>query len=101
MLDVTVGAGAGVFVFVEGPTFGGKLVGEVTGEALCLVSIGGRMSLVGVKEGLSATSPMRFSGTGKVKGKVGCCPFCVKFNKSVNVKFEVSGGEIGSPEIDF
>ena len=101
MLDVTVGAGAGVFVFVEGPTYGGKIVGEVSGEALCLVSIGGRMSLVGVKEGLSVTSPMRFSGSGNVKGKVGCCPFCVKFNKSVKVKFEVSGGEISSPEIDY
>jgi hypothetical protein len=101
MLDVTVGAGAGVFVFVEGPTYGGKIVGEVSGEALCLVSIGGRMSLVGVKEGLSATSPMRFAGSGNVKGKVGCCPFCVKFNKSVKVKFEVSGGEISSPEIDY
>ena len=101
MLDVTVGAGAGVFVFVEGPTFGGKFVGEVSGEALCLVSIGGRMSLVGVKEGLSATSPMRFAGSGGVKGKVGCCPFCVKFNKTVKIKFEVSGGEISSPEIDY
>jgi hypothetical protein len=101
MLDVTIGAGAGVFVFAEGPTFGGKMVGEVSGEALCLVSIGGRMSLIGVKEGLSASSPMRFAGNGNVKGKVGCCPFCVKFNKSVKVKFEVSGGEISSPEIDY
>jgi hypothetical protein len=101
MLNVVVGAGAGVFVFAEGPTIGGKLVGEVSGEALCLVSIGGRMSLVGVKEGFDLTSPMRFAGKGTVKGKVGVCPFCVKFNKSVGVKFSASNGTISAPEVTY
>ena len=101
MLNVVVGAGAGVFVFAEGPTIGGKLVGEVSGEALCLVSIGGRMSLVGVKEGFDLTSPMRFAGKGTVKGKVGACPFCVKFNKSVGVKFSASNGTISAPEVSY
>ena len=101
MLNVVVGAGAGVFVFTEGPTIGGKLVGEVSGEALCLVSIGGRMSLVGVKEGFDLTSPMRFAGKGTLKGKVGACPFCVKFNKSVGVKFSASHGKISAPEVSY
>lgn len=112
MLNLVVGAGAGVFFFTEGPSVGGKLVGEVSGEALCLVSIGGRMSLVGVKEGIqlglsmsdalaTLNSPMRFAGKGTVKGKVGVCPFCVKFNKSVGVKFSASNGTISAPEVSY
>ncbi len=101
LLQVNIGAGAGAFFFLEGPTFGGKLVGEVSGEALCLVSISGRMSLVGVKEGLDLTSPMRFSGTGTLKGKVGVCPFCVKFKESVGIRFSVSQGQISSPELSY
>jgi len=101
LLQVNIGAGAGAFFFLEGPTFGGKLVGEVSGEALCLVSISGRMSLVGVKEGLNLTSPMRFSGTGTLKGKVGVCPFCVKFKESVGIRFSVSQGQISSPELSY
>ena len=112
MLNVVVGAGAGVFFFTEGPSVGGKLVGEVSGEALCLVSIGGRMSLVGVKEGIqlglsmsdalaTLNSPMRFAGKGTLKGKVGVCPFCVKFNKSVGVKFSASHGKISAPEVSY
>jgi len=101
LLQVNIGAGAGAFFFLEGPTFGGKLVGEVSGEALCLVSISGRMSLVGVKEGLELTSPMRFSGNGTLKGKVGVCPFCVKFKESVGIRFSVSQGQISSPELSY
>ncbi len=101
LLQVNIGAGAGAFFFFEGPTFGGKLVGEVSGEALCLVSISGRMSLVGVKEGLDLTSPMRFSGTGTLKGKVGVCPFCIKFKESVGIRFSVSQGQISSPELSY
>lgn len=98
ILKVVVGAGAGAFYFAEGPTYGGKLVGEVKGEALCLVSIGGRMSLVGARQG---NGPMKFNGNGKVKGKAGACPFCVKFNKSIKVSFQVADGEIKSPSIDY
>jgi hypothetical protein len=101
MLVLKYGVGAGVFVFAEGPTFGGKFTGEISGEALCLLSISGRMSLIGLKQGLSLESPMRFKGIGTVKGKAGSCPFCVKFKKSVGVTFEVSGGDISSPSIDY
>ncbi|MBU3665695.1 MAG: hypothetical protein FGM15_07455 [Chthoniobacterales bacterium] len=101
MLHIGIGAGNGVFYFAEGPTFGGKLVGEVSGEALCLVSISGRMSLVGSKQGLDLTGPMRFAGKGTLKGKAGACPFCVRFKKSVGIKFNVSGGDISSPDISY
>jgi hypothetical protein len=98
LLKVVVGAGAGAFYFAEGPTYGGKLVGEVKGEAICLVSISGRMALVGARQG---NGPMKFNGNGKVKGKAGACPFCVKFNKSVKVSFQIADGEIKSPSIDY
>lgn len=101
MLVLKYGVGAGVFVFAEGPTFGGKFTGEISGEALCVLSISGRMSLIGLKQGLSLESPMRFKGIGTVKGKAGTCPFCVKFKKSIGVTFEVSGGDISSPSIDY
>lgn len=101
MLKLVYGAGTGVFYFHEGPTFGGKLAGEISGEALCLVSISGRMSLVGAKQGLDLTGPMRFAGKGTLKGKAGACPFCVRFKKSVGIKFNVSGGDISSPDISY
>jgi hypothetical protein len=44
---------------------------------------------------------MRFAGKGTVKGKVGACPFCVKFNKSVGVKFSASNGTISAPEVSY
>lgn len=101
MLLLKYGLGAGAFVFAEGPTFGGKFTGEISGEALCLLSISGRMSLVGVKQGLTLDSPMRFKGTGTLKGKAGSCPFCVRFRESVSVTFEVRAGDISSPSIDY
>jgi hypothetical protein len=44
---------------------------------------------------------MRFAGKGTLKGKVGVCPFCVKFNKSVGVKFSASHGKISAPEVSY
>jgi hypothetical protein len=101
MLRVKIGAGAGVFYFTEGPTYGGKLVGEVSGEALCLISINGRMSLVGVRQGSGSSAPMRFNGNGRLSGKVGICRFCKRFNKSVGVSFNVTNGRINSPSIRY
>ena len=49
------------------------------GQALCAVEVGGDVSLVGVKDGRS----FRFAGQGRVYGKVGPCPTCLVFDKSV------------------
>lgn len=84
MFRINAGVGAGAFFFVEGPTFGGQMFLGVSGEALCVVSIRGDVSLVGVMVG----SDLRFSGRGSLSGRVGACPFCIKFNKSARVKFE-------------
>lgn len=83
MLRITAGIGAGVFFFFEGPTFGGTMDLDESGDALCIVNIGGRVSMVGAKVG----NDLRFQGKGRLKGKAGCCPFCVKFSKTVKFEF--------------
>ena len=84
MFKITAGVGAGAFYFVEGPTFGGQMLLAASGEALCLVSIKGDVSLVGVK----VADDFRFSGRGRLSGKVGSCPFCVKFGKTLNLEYK-------------
>lgn len=81
---ISAGVGAGAFYFVEGPTYGGKMLLGASGEALCLVSIKGSVTMVGVMK----NGALAFSGKGKLKGKAGACPFCLKFNKSAKVKYE-------------
>jgi hypothetical protein len=83
MFYVSAGFGGGVFFSVDGPTFGGIMKLDVGGEALCAVGINGNVSLVGIKTG----NDFRFSGTGYLGGKVGKCPFCLKFGKSVGIQY--------------
>ena len=82
--NVTIGAGVGVFYFAEGPTWGGRLFGAVSGEALCLLQIGGSLNLVGLKSG----DDFRFKGTGNVFGSIGPCDACVEFNKSIRATYQ-------------
>lgn len=84
MFRIDAGVGAGAFYFVEGPTFGGKMLLGVSGEALCLVSIRGEIKMTLA----SQAGQLRGSGKGTFKAKVGACPFCVKFKKSVKVKYD-------------
>ena len=83
MFRIKAGVGTGVFYFFEGPTYGGVMDADVSGQALCVVSISGGVDLVGVKSG----DDFRFSGNGRIGGKAGKCPFCVKFRKSVSIKY--------------
>jgi hypothetical protein len=83
MFRITAGVGAGAFYFVEGPTFGGQILLAVSGEALCLVGINGEVSLIGTK----VADELRFRGRGTIGGRVGACPFCVKFSKSLILEF--------------
>jgi predicted nucleic acid-binding Zn-ribbon protein len=75
-------AGAGVFYFEEGPTYGGRLTMGIYGEALCAVEVGGEVSLVGLKSG----STYAFAGVGRIYGRAGPCPICVEadFRPSFN-----------------
>jgi hypothetical protein len=59
---------------------------SASGEALCVISVRGDVDLIGVKRG----DDFRFSGQGRIKGKVGVCPFCKKFSKTV--RFTYQGG---------
>ena len=67
----------------QGPTWGGRLFGAVSGEALCLLQIGGSLNLVGLKAG----DDFRFKGTGSVFGSVGPCDACVEFNKNIKATY--------------
>lgn len=80
---ISAGVGGGAFYFVEGATYGGKMLLGASGEALCLVSIKGSLKMIGVMKNGS----LSFSGKGRLKGKAGACPFCVKFGKTAKVKY--------------
>lgn len=84
MFRVSAGIGAGIFYFMEGPVYGGRMLAGASGEALCAVSIRGDVSMVGVKDG----GEFRFNGRGRLKGKAGPCPLCVKFSKTAKVKYD-------------
>ncbi len=81
---IKAGAGFGVFYFAEGPTYGIHALLGASGEALCAVTVRGEVELYGVKQG----DAYRARGKGKIKGKVGCCPFCVKFGKTVTITYD-------------
>ena len=82
-LQVKAGVGAGIFAFLEGPV-GGKILLGAEGEALCVVGIRGEITLSGIKNG----DIMRLRGRGRLSGKLGWCPFCIKYGKSVVVVYE-------------
>ncbi len=91
MFRIKAGVGAGIFAFVEGPV-GGKIFMGASGEALCVVSVSGEVTLVGLKDG----NDMRMRGKGKVSGRAGSCPFCVKFSKTVTIDYDN-----GSWDVDY
>jgi hypothetical protein len=82
MFKITADVGAGFFFFIEGPTYGARLGLGVGGEVLCLVSIGGRVDMVGARVG----DVTKLKGKGSVKGEIGPCSFCIKFSKSVEME---------------
>jgi len=83
MFTISAGVGAGAFYFAEGPTYGGKMFLGVSGELLCIVSITGDITMIGVKQG----DDLRFNGHGHFSAEVGSCPFCFSVSKNVNIKY--------------
>ena len=83
VFNISAGAGAGIFYFVDGP-IGGKIMLGAKGEALCAVTIRGEVRVAGSKNGGNFT----LVGKGKLSGKAGCCPFCVKFKKQVKLTYK-------------
>jgi hypothetical protein len=84
LFNISAGVGAGAFFFLEGPTYGGKIKAGVLGEALCVVTIKGEVVMIGVKSG----SDLTMKGSGRLSGKVGWCPFCIKFGKTVSITYK-------------
>lgn len=66
---LTIGAGVDLGVWYLSGIFGGLFGGSVFGEALCLVSIKGKVTLMGLKSG----SEYKFSGNGWIAGGLGFC----------------------------
>jgi hypothetical protein len=84
LFNLSAKAGAGVFWFEEGNTYGGKMVLGATGRALCAVGVGGDLTLVGAKSGNNYS----FFGRGRVWGEVGKCPLCTSFSEQVELTFK-------------
>ncbi len=83
LFEISAGVGAGAFYFAEGPTYGGKMFLGVSGELLCIVSIEGDITMIGVKHG----DDLQFDGKGHFEADVGPCPFCISISKSVDVSY--------------
>jgi hypothetical protein len=90
LFQISAGIGAGAFFFVEGPTYGGKMFLGVSGELLCIVSIGGEITMIGLKQG----DDLRFKGRGSFHADIGPCPFCISISKSVSITYQNSSWNI-------
>jgi hypothetical protein len=86
--NISAKAGAGVFYFQEGPTYGGRMTLGVYGEGLCAVEIGAEVSLAGAKSG----NTYNFVGNGRIFGQAGKCPLCIKASFQVDFKYTAAGG---------
>ncbi len=83
LFDISAGIGAGAFYFKQGPTYGGKIFLGVSGELLCIATIEGDITLIGVKHG----SDLSYSGHGHFEAEIGHCPFCLKPHKDVTISY--------------
>lgn len=81
--QISAGAGAGAGYFIDGPTYVGKMLLGANGDLLCIVSVGGEIKLVGVKN----ADGLRLKGSGTLRGEIGWCPFCISFSKSVGLEY--------------
>ncbi len=81
LFEISAGVGAGAFYFAEGPTYGGKMFLGVSGELLCIVSIEGDITMIGVKHG----GDLKFAGHGHFEADIGPCPFCLSISKSIDI----------------
>jgi len=83
LFNISAGVGAGAFYFAEGPTFGGKMFLGVSGQLLCIVSIEGDVTMIGVDKG----GKVSFNGIGHFEASLGPCPFCISISKDVSLAY--------------
>jgi hypothetical protein len=84
MFDVSAGAGTGLGVFVEGPTFVAKMKMGVSGSVLCLLSVKGEVVLAGKAN----PDGIALAGRGTLSGIIGSCDFCIDFSKDLFMTYE-------------
>ena len=84
LFNLSAGVGAGAGFFLEGPTVFGKMFLGVSGDVLCIVSVTGEISLVG----LARPSGLALAGDGRFAVALGWCPICLKFDKKIRLTRE-------------
>lgn len=84
LFEVSAGVGLGAGVFVEGPTFVGKMLLGCYGSVLCLASLEGELKLVGVKN----ADGLQLKGGGRLEGCLGPCPFCICAEADVGITYK-------------
>jgi hypothetical protein len=89
MFQVSAGMGLGIFYFIEGPTYGARGKLAVSGDALCMLSLGGELNMTGLKQG----SKFKLKGQGSVYVEIGVCPVCVEASRTVTFTTETGGGK--------
>jgi hypothetical protein len=80
-LSLTGTIGAGIWVFIEGPEYGGKMYMKIVGEVICVAEIGGEITLLGGKSG----NDYVLAGKGRLWVEV-CILFCFEGEAGVRVK---------------
>jgi hypothetical protein len=80
-LSLTGTVGAGIWVFAEGPEYGGKMYMKIVGEVICVAEIGGEMTLLGGKSG----NDYKLAGKGRLWVEV-CFLLCFEGEAGVRVK---------------
>jgi len=90
LFNICGGLGMGAGVFLEGPTFVAKMTAGVSGEALCVVGIEGKLTGTASLEGLdlNVLDGLSVKAKGTVGGKFGPCPFCLEVEQSVALTFK-------------
>jgi hypothetical protein len=86
LFNLSASAGAGIFMFHEDDTYGGKMLVGANARALCAVNIGGELSLVGLKSG----NQFNFTGAGRIYGSAGKKPLQVRFDERVTLTYKNS-----------
>lgn len=84
LFNLSAGVGAGAGFFIEGPTVFGKMFLGVSGDVLCIISITGEITLVGV----ARPSGLSLAGEGRFKVELGWCPICLKLDKMIRLTRE-------------
>lgn len=85
LLKVNVGAEVSAFA---GTHLGGRIGGSISGEALCLVSAKGAASLAYAQSG----NEKLYQGSLELNAKIGPCPLCAKWEKSINASYRRTSG---------